>query len=364
MPYDYEAQKQIQKLFTSTDKIFLMAAGCSVCANLPLMKDLTNEVTTKADEDTKAILNAVKAELDGNIEEILSHLLNYLAITERLSTDHPTTAIGSKQFSKSQLQAAISDIKRLIAKIIASKRRTTENHIKFVKAIHRTQRPGRGTIAFPTHYVVLNYDTLLEDALGYEGIIYVDGMSGGATGRWNPLSLNDPGPQQATVLKLHGSLDWYGDPNSEVVWRLPPHLDKEFENNRIIIAPAESKYAETQAQPYSTLMQNFDALLNPQSKFFSDKSLFILGYGFGDAHVNRRIERALQYNENLTVVILTNSDPDVGVLKQWSEKPVTNERLIICAEKAFISNGIKRGLRECHDWWKFEKFTQLVGEVE
>ena len=362
LSYDDEAQEQIQKLFSSTDKIFLMAAGCGVCAGLPLMDGLTDKVLSDAANGTKEVLDEVKKELEGNIEDVLSHLINYLAIAERLKDDTSAINIGSQTFNKTELRTAINDIKRLVAEIILKERKTTQHHFSFVKAVHRAQRPGRGANASPTHYVVLNYDSLLEDALGYEGLTYADGMSVGATGRWSPAELFKP-DLQARVLKLHGSLDWYGEEKSEVIRRLPPHMAKELGNQRIIIAPAESKYAETQSEPYSTLMQSFDALLKSQSKSTLDKSLFILGYGFGDAHVNRRIERALQYNENLTVVVLTNITPDKGILKKWSENPSTNERLVIYAEQAFISNGIKRDLAAAHDWWKFEKFTELVGEA-
>ena len=358
MLYDDDAQKQVQELFNSTDKIFLMGAGCSVCAGLPLMDCLTKEVTREASEETKKILDVVQAEVEGNIEDILSQLINYLAITEKRKNNSLQIQIGTLPCKKDDLQAAVQEIKGRVADIISIERKISEEHLKFVRAIHRTQRPGRNSISTSTYYVVLNYDTLLEDALGFEGISYADGMSGGATGYWKPQIFSKP-DLQAKVLNLHGSLDWYRDADSGAIRRLPQHMAKEIEAQRIIIAPAESKYAETQSEPYATLMKQFEEKLNNSSR---DTSLFIMGYGFGDDHVNSRIEGALRKNENLTVVALTNSNPDEEKLKDWCENSTTSERLIICAEKVFISKHNKRELTDAHDWWKFEKFVELVGE--
>ena len=361
MPYDDDAQKQVQELFDSTDKIFLMGAGCSVCAGLPLMVDLTDKVAEKMGEETKGILDVVQAEVEGNIEDILSQLINYLAITEKRKDNSLQIQIGTLPCKEGDLQAAVQEIKGRVADIISRKLKISKEHRKFVRAIHRTQRPGRNAIRSSTCYVVLNYDTLLEYALGFEGISYADGMSGGATGWWDPKTFSETN-FRANVLKIHGSLDWYRDADSEVIRRLPRHIiKKKNQISPIIIAPAESKYAETQSEPYATLMKQFEEKLNKSS---GDTSLFIMGYGFGDDHVNSRIEGALRKNEKLTVVVLTENIPDKGYLKNWSENPDTSERLIICAEKVFISKRNKRKLTDVHDWWKFEKFVELVGEGE
>ena len=74
-----------------------------------------------------------------------------------------------------------------------------------------------------------------------------------------------------------------------------------------------------------------------------------MGYGFGDAHINRHIEQALRFNEKLTVVILAETILEGSELKKWKDNSDTNERLIIVTED---------------ELWKFENFSKLIGESE
>ena len=49
-------------------------------------------------------------------------------------------------------------------------------------------------------YLVLNYDTVLEDALALERVPFSDGLDGGVTGWWNPETF-DRGGLAARVLQ-------------------------------------------------------------------------------------------------------------------------------------------------------------------
>jgi hypothetical protein len=345
---DEDKLENIRSLFSSTNTLFLMGAGCSLCAGLPLMSDLTESVLSKAQGNTKNILEAIKGEVEGNIEDILSQLINYIAVASKRNTTDTNIQIGnqsdsSQTITKGKLEDALKDTKKLITCNIKSKLQQTRHHRDFVNAVHRTQRPGRTTNASPIHYFILNYDTLIEDALGYEGVSLTDGMEGGSTAYWKPELYKDS-RLQAKAFKLHGSLDWYAKANTEIVRRLPEHMRDD--EQQLIIAPAESKYAETQAEPYTTLMTQFSNALKPSLKY---TTLFIMGYGFGDAHINRHIEQALRFNEKLTVVVLAESVPEGSGLKKWRDNPDINQRLIIVTED---------------DLWKFENFTKLIGESE
>lgn len=415
-----DAQELIQKLFASRNKIFLIAAGCSKCAGLPLMDELTSRIVNECEDDkvklspkTKEILKAVTVEINGNssegesletdddlvsaddlvsdasidnddgfdsdasastsetsnalkanIENYLSQIMDYMAIAVRRHKDSRQVAIGDNKrvnCTYEELQHAINEIKQMIVDLIEVSRKSNNKHREFVREIHREQRPGRVQNFASTYYVVMNYDTLLEDALGLESVSCLDGMSGGATGWWNPLSFNERN-HQAIVLKLHGSIDWYGDKASTAIRRLPHHLRNEFNNDRVIIAPADTKYAESQSEPFATLMSKFDELLKPNSILPKDKVMFIIGYGFGDKHVNIRLENALRQNKNLTLVVFIQKLPKEGSINDWLKDETTRERLIICSKKHFISNGEKYKLSKESDWWKFEKFVKLIGE--
>ena len=335
--------ENIQNLFSSTEKLFLLGAGCSVCVGLPVMEKLTENVLGKATGKTCKILNAINDEVGGNIENILSQLNNYIAVASKRIAASTDIQINNFIFEKKELRAAVQEAKKLIATDIEAALKTPTHHLDFVKAVHRTQRPGRKTNAPLIYYFILNYDTLIEDALGSEGISYTDGMLGGATAYWTP-NLFDKNYFQAKVLKLHGSLDWYRKPDTEDIRRLPKHM--RTDEPQLIIAPAESKYAETQAHPYTTLMAQFRDVLTRSHK---DTTLFIIGYGFGDAHINKHIEQALKFNEKLTVVVLAKAVPDDSPVANWQDDDDTNKRLIVLKDD---------------ESWKFENFTKLIGESE
>ena len=180
MPIDEDKLENIQNLFTSTNRLFLMGAGCSFCANLPLMTDLTKNVLGNAQGKTKEILDAINSEVNGNIEDILSQLGNYITVASKRNTHDTDIQIASLSFTKEQPVDALHEAKSLIAENITSTS-ISKTHLGFVKAVHRTQRPGRATNVSSIHYFILNFDTLIEDALGYEGVSYTDGMEGGAT---------------------------------------------------------------------------------------------------------------------------------------------------------------------------------------
>jgi hypothetical protein len=66
----------------------------------------------------------------------------------------------------------------------------------------------------------------------------------------------------------------------------------------VLVYPTPAKYGETLGMPYAELFRRFaDALVRPQSV------LFVVGYGFGDEHVNSIIRQALAVPSFTLVVV-------------------------------------------------------------
>ena len=84
-----DAVAKLEKLLLQGRRAFLIGAGCSKCAGLPLTAELTDLAirSEQLDETSKAILNAIKNEFSGattsNVEDYLSELVDLLAIAER-----------------------------------------------------------------------------------------------------------------------------------------------------------------------------------------------------------------------------------------------------------------------------------------
>ena len=91
-----DAVDKLEELMTQSGRAFLLGAGCSSCAGLPLTAQLTSEAlaSTELDASTKEILTAIQANFAGasypNIEDYLSELVDLLAIADRRTSRSAT----------------------------------------------------------------------------------------------------------------------------------------------------------------------------------------------------------------------------------------------------------------------------------
>jgi hypothetical protein len=206
-------------------------------------------------------------------------------------------------------------------------------HLAFLsKLVARDSNLGRA------HLFTLNYDTLFEQALELLGIQYFDGFTGRAEARFDPsvygLDIYYPGEiaegrvrrfdKFLHFYKLHGSIHWQvrGD---ELRARHPDLHDfsayrtldaagkagkfKELTDDlpAVGILPTANKFAQTLTMPFAHLFRSFQIRLGAPQTF-----LLVLGYGFGDEHVNHIIEAALM-NPSL-VMLVVEPNPKSGTI--------------------------------------------------
>ena len=164
----------------------------------------------------------------------------------------------------------------------------------------------------------LNYDTLVEQAADAEGVVLLDGFVGTQRRVFRPECYEQDlyFPAETTegrvhrfdrvlhLYKLHGSITWvvedvsHDNPYGVRTQAFDPHSTQP-----LLIYPTPAKYGETLGIPYGELFRRFaTAMVRPQSV------LFVIGYGFGDEHVNAIIRQALAVPSfNLVIV-----DPSPG----------------------------------------------------
>lgn len=180
----------------------------------------------------------------------------------------------------------------------------------------------------------LNYDTLLEQAADGEGAVLVDGFVGTLRRVFRPESydLDFYFPAQTTegrvhrfdralhLYKLHGSLNWH---RCEADWENPyglyaTYYDQSVAKDDVLIYPSPLKYGQALGLPYSELFRRLGtAIAQPQSV------LFVIGYGFGDDHVNAMIRQALAIPSfTLVVVDPAPASPFVAKLKELGDERV------------------------------------------
>lgn len=159
----------------------------------------------------------------------------------------------------------------------------------------------------------LNYDTLVEQAADAEGVVLLDGFVGTQRRVFRPESYEQDlyFPAETTegrvhrfdrvlhIYKLHGSITWTaGEPSIDDPYGVRSAPFAPEVAKPLLIYPTPAKYGETLGMPYSELFRRFAAALaRPQSV------LFVIGYGFGDEHVNAIIRQALAV-PSFTLVIV------------------------------------------------------------
>jgi hypothetical protein len=149
----------------------------------------------------------------------------------------------------------------------------------------------------------LNYDTLVEQAADAEGVVLLDGFVGTQRRVFRPECYEQDlyFPAETTegrvhrfdrvlhLYKLHGSITWTAnEPTLDDPYGVRSAAFDPDGREALLIYPTPAKQGDTLGMPYAELFRRFAAAATkPQSV------LFVIGYGFGDEHVNAIVRQAL-----------------------------------------------------------------------
>lgn len=358
--------QDMRDLLSQSRLAFLLGAGCSKVAGLPLMPELTTTILghNGIGEETKKLLDKVQELFSGaataTIEDYMSEIVDLLSIAERRTRRGATqskVSVGDQERDATELQTALDEIKEAVSSAIGDKEVNIATHQQFVRAIHgslQAGKAGRGV-----DYFVLNYDTLIEDALGLERVVYCDGFTGAATGWWEPTAFRPDG-KSARVFKIHGSIDWCLLKDDSLPRRIRSGIKTESDRNHVLIYPAATKYQETQRDPFAQMLHYMRQSLCPGEG--KEMVLAICGYSFGDSHIDLEIENALYQSEGrLTVAAFVETDEPEGKLRNWLDDSTISEQIRVYANKGFF-HGSKQSTQDSDlPWWKFEILARLLG---
>ncbi len=383
------AEQFDRHLNNSPKQTWLLGAGVSFHANIPLMSELTKYVLEIArkklfakDAEAKHVLGFVEKDCGENshIEHHLTHLGDLISISERSYTGKAT--VGDKKIDKDKLitvhKALIEEIASMVRwgfnptvknddEQIATQAEPIvkiDGHEKFINALFGTSRAGLDFIRTPVEIFTTNYDTLIEDALALAGIEFKDGFTGGGVGFWNPKSYDNKSGVRAIVSKLHGSIDWYTESGNSNLLRVRHGNTYPESGGSVMIYPQAVKYVNIQRDPFAQIFQRFRHRLSQGS----DHVLLICGYSFGDDHINAEIEIAMSSSESQLTIVAFADEPNnelPDTLNEWLSPETTwNERLFVVSPK-----GIYRGSTDPvfpspddggRDWWTFDGVTTLL----
>lgn len=378
-----EYYKKIPDLLSQTKVSFLIGAGCSLCAGLPLMSKLTEEIlnyfnteeeTQGFEKEIRKLLHTIKdtypTSSNISIEDYLSELQDINAILKRQTdkgVDKPQYNYAGDAYNYEHSEELLKSVKLKIKEILGKEITTLQYHRDFCKAIHYDMSKGRNRTRGTVNYFILNYDTLIEDALAIEKIKFHDGFIGGATAWWNPEKfggneyLDDNKKIDARVYKLHGSIDWIRPSGEEFPIRLRntvPIAEIIKDGEPVVIYPSSMKYKETQYDPYAQMISSFRKALCE----FDSHILAVMGYGFNDKHINIELFNGIKNsNGALSVLIFLGTENLPSDVEEWIKDSTISDQILVLGRKSVWKNGSRLfSSEEDIEWYKFEKIVDVL----
>lgn len=270
--------------------VFLVGAGASVDAGLPLVAQLTKELRARL-PDVRDIngeggaefselfdaLAAYEPEIEQNYERFFEWLI-FLAKAQMGPFSKAVTFKLDKRFVDASYRLAWG-IKKLVSDILSARHQCIEYSPGYFARLGDFM-PGTGRLKVFT----TNYDMCIEEGCRSQGIDVTTGFCP-TSGQWRP-SLFWNGTTSINVYKLHGSLNWgLSDdlsnlPKRPLLEHYPPQWDKEPE---LILGPGSKLQPD---DPYATLYAEFHRAIRQA------KVCVAIGYSFRDEHIRKPIQCA------------------------------------------------------------------------
>lgn len=336
-------RRHLAEVFGSKNLSFLIGSGCSSYVKdgnelgIPTMGPLATEfqATLQGMPHLHGVACFVTHEqsdaLKGQLGIDLTHQSfrkNLERTMEILMTAHQFCRASAKaefQDALTTLEAVIAGVQKFILHKCTEGRfaQGDETVVTLFRRFYRSLATRSRGLAPPWVFTT-NYDLFNERAMDRSGIPYSNGFSGTVERRFNPSTYRRALAEQLDIsskrwaavdgyvhfCKLHGSVNWTEEddglfPIRESAETLDPA------EHRVMIYPTPSKQTASFGSPYSDMFREF------QRQIVQDQSvLFVMGFSFGDEHINNIIFQGLTLPGFRLIAFLNPED---------ANNPVTNE---------------------------------------
>lgn len=292
------------------------------------MKKLWEEIVNECgNESLEKLGKEINYKIDDiasvNLEDFLSHASLFLLLYK--DTD-------------SEVEGIVNKIKQIIINNCTIIMPEDAPHKEFLKRITARKLKHNRLKLFTT-----NYDMLFEQAANECGFTMIDGFTFTFPRVFNGnnydydivIRKNSRITAQENyankvfhLYKLHGSLDWERDDETDQIRKC------DFANNKrpVMIFPSSIKYETSYEQPFFEMMSRFQTELRMDNAL-----LIIIGYSFGDKHINSMIFEALEQNHSLQLVIVDPCIENFEEIIQRTQRSA-NILLIRCDFKELALN--------------------------
>ncbi|MBN2178732.1 MAG: SIR2 family protein [Deltaproteobacteria bacterium] len=312
----------------------LLGAGCPFSIKndagkplIPDIKGLTEIVKSKICDGEKDVNwdNICKQlKEDGideyNIEDILSRvrgLRDYAGNGE---------VRGLSKVVLDELENKIcQEIKACVSQKLPNKATPFHNLATWIGLIDRSE---------PIEIFTTNYDLLIEQAHEDLRVPFFDGFIGTCHPFFDPYSIElDKLPSRwARLWKIHGSINWRSD---KVDGYLKVYRTDPEKGGDVVIHPSHLKYDQSRKMPYLAMMERLRRFL-----ITSPSILIIIGYSFGDQHLNDVIVQSIQGSPSTAVFALmygslSNYENAISLAEERSNLSLIAEDGAIIGTKQF-----------------------------
>jgi hypothetical protein len=336
-------RRNLAEVFGSKNLSFLIGSGCSSFKQggdelgIPTMGPLAQEfqATLHTLPDLPAATSYVTSTQRNALQDKLGIDLSHQDFCwnlERMMEVLITAHQFCKASSKADLQGALNIVEEVIAgvkKFILHKcsegkfAQGDDSVVSLYRRFYQSLATRSRGLAPPWVFTT-NYDLFNERAMDRSGVPYSNGFAGTVERRFNPATYRRALAEQLDIssrrwaavdgyvhfCKLHGSVNWTEEevglfPIRESAEKLDPGQD------RVMIYPTPSKQTASFGSPYSDMLREF------QRQIVQDQSvLFVMGFSFGDEHINNIIFQGLALPGFRLIAFLNPED---------ANNPVTQE---------------------------------------
>ncbi|MCH7499061.1 MAG: SIR2 family protein [Nitrospinae bacterium] len=339
---DYEAIAKLTQKYIASRPVIVLGSGASIPYGLPSMPALAEELLRKMDlKDSAWTKFKYDLEKTKDLEKSLNNVQLTDSLLERIVKE--TWNITAKKDIQTH-QDLLTNKTKLALTCLFQYLLRTANPKLFV--------------------VTTNYDRLAEYAANMAKAEVLTGFTSGWIQRFVPDSSsnglfhsNPSFEGRIQILKVHGSLDWFGKQDQEPI-AIP--LAREIPENRtpLIVTPGISKYREVHKDPFRSIMAWSDGVLKKASCFLC------IGFGFNDEHVQPILVDRIR-NDHIPIVIVTKKlseaarkafleNPPKNFLILEEDKSGTTVYCLDCPSGEVLTN---------HQLWNLPNFlNMLLGE--
>lgn len=347
----------------SKDIIFLLGAGASADAGIPVSAEMIEQLEKIVEKkDRLSLYNHVKsaiyfsAGLRGKYGRDVSYNIETLANTlyelER-NEEHPLYPFIASWNSRFVSLAGVNfchirsfrrEILEQLKSWVCPEDSTTARYYSGLATL-------QADLNYPLHIFSLNYDLSIEKLTSSDFRVETGFEGFGPQFPWDwrrfdsPESSNNPLPQ-IFLYKIHGSINWKRDPNTKQLFSVDQIQNVDADKMELIFG---REFKMEAADPYLFFAYQFRNLS------LETRLIVIIGYGFGDPHINKMLSQSITADRNRRVVVVQrcsaqdapNKVGEIGRLLELSDDQRAQIIVLPDSAKSFLEmTDLSRVLQE------------------